>query len=81
MSDFKLSATLLMASSSSIHSSVPPILDSIVTTASQSSGDLSPTFAHLGDHLLDQHSLLGRDRVMVQVRLQVLMKPFATLLG
>lgn len=74
-------ATVVVAATATVHSTVPPVLDSIVAAASQTTCDLGPTLAHLGDHLLDEDALFGSDGIMVEVRLEVLVETLATLLG
>ena len=69
------------ASSSAVHTAVPPVFDGIVAPSTQAASDFSPSFAHLGDHLLDENALLWSDGFMVQVGLQVLMEPLPALLG
>lgn len=69
-----------MAPPSSIHTTVPPIFDSIVTPASQSTSNLGPAFAHLGNQLLDQNSLFGCDGLVVKIGFQILVKAFTALL-
>lgn len=71
----------VVAAPSSIHPTVPPVLHGIVTTTTQASRDLRPTLAHFADHLLDEQTLLWRDWVMVEVRLQVLVVTLAALFG
>jgi hypothetical protein len=60
--------------------SVPPVLDGIVAASIESARDLSPLLPHFRDHSLDGLSLFGRDRVVVQVRLEILMIAFPALL-
>lgn len=79
LSDLELSPSVVVAPSTAIHASVPPILHGIVAASTKSPGNLGPPLSHLGDHLLNQHTLLCRNRLMIQVRLQVLMEPFPTL--
>jgi hypothetical protein len=74
-------ATVVVAATATVHSTVPPVLDSIVAAASQTTCDLGPTLTHLGDHLLDENALFGSDGIMVEVRLEVLVETLATLLG
>lgn len=42
---------------SAVLSSIPPVLDCVITTAFESPCDLSPSFAHFGDQLLNQLAL------------------------
>jgi hypothetical protein len=64
----------------SVLPAVPPVLHSVVGAALEPPCDLSPPLAHFGDQLLDQLALFGRDGLVVQRRLEILMKPLATLL-
>ena len=73
--------TVVVAATATVHSTVPPVLDGIVTAASQTTCDLGPALTHLGDHLLDENALLGSDGIMVEVRLEVLVETLAALLG
>lgn len=74
-------AALVVAATATVHSTVPPVLDGVVTAATQTTCDLSPTLAHLSDHLLDENALLRSDGVMVEVRLEVLVETLTALLG
>lgn len=74
-------AAMVVAAAATVHSTVPPVLDGIVAAATQTTCDLSPTLAHLGDHLLDENALFGSDGIMVEVRLEVLVETLAALLG
>lgn len=78
--NFKLGSPLLLVTPSSVHATVPPVLDSVVTSASQSSRNLSPSLSHFGDHLLDQNAFLRSNGVMIEVWLEILVVSFATLL-
>lgn len=70
----------MIASSPAIHATIPPIFHGIVASAAQTSRNLSPSLAHLCDHLFDEYAFVGRDWVMVEVGLEVLMESLATLL-
>lgn len=65
----------------SILATIPPVLHRIVAASLESPCDLSPPLTHLGHHLLNHLSLIRRDRVVVQCRLQVLMISLSALLG
>ena len=80
LADSHVGAALLVAASA-ILTAVPPVLDGIVTSATQATSDLSPALAHLGDHLLDQSTLFGGNGLMVEVGLEVLVIPLTALLG
>lgn len=80
MADLKLGATRVVATSSAVHASIPPVLHSVVAAPSESSGNLSPSLAHLSDHLLDHEAFLRSDWLMVEVGLQILVEAFTTLL-
>jgi hypothetical protein len=64
----------------SVLSAVPPILHGIVGATFEPPCDLSPPLAHLGDQLLDQLALFRSNGLVVQRRLEVLVKAFPTLL-
>lgn len=81
LANFKLGTALLVVASSSVHASIPPVLYGVVASSSQSSRDLGPSLSHLGDHLLDHDTFLRGDRVMVEIRLQVLVVSLSALLG
>jgi hypothetical protein len=81
LAHFKLGTALLLIASSSVHPSIPPILDGIVAASTKSAGDLGPSLAHFRNHLLDHDAFLGSDGVMVEVGLQVLMISLSALLG
>lgn len=81
LSDFDLATSVGVVAPSAVHAAVPPVLDGIVAAATQSSRDLRPSLAHFSDHLFDEHSFLGSDRVMVQVWFEILMEALAALLG
>ena len=74
-------AAVVVAAAATVHSTIPPVLDSVVAAATQTTSDLSPTLAHLSDHLLDENALLWSDRIMVEVRLEVLVETLTALLG
>lgn len=73
--------TALLVAAAAVHSSVPPVLDGIVTATTKAAGDLCPTLAHLGDHLLNHLALFGGDRIVVKVGLEVLVVSLTALLG
>jgi hypothetical protein len=73
--------TALSVASAAVHATIPPVLDSVVAATAKAASDLGPALAHLGDHLLNQLTLLGSDGVMVEVGLQVLMISLTALLG
>lgn len=79
LADLHLGAALLVAASA-VLTSVPPVLDSIVGTATKASSNLSPTLAHLGNHLLNHGTLLWGDGFMVEVWLEVLVISLTALL-
>jgi hypothetical protein len=64
----------------SVLATVPPVLHCIVATALEPTCNFGPPLAHLGHHLLDQLSLVGRDGVVIQCRLQVLVEALSALL-
>jgi hypothetical protein len=76
-----LLAAVVVAAAATVHSTIPPVLDGIVAATTQTTGDLGPTLAHLGDHLLDENALLGSDGIMVEVGLEVLVESLTALLG
>ena len=67
--------------SSSIHPAIPPVLDGVVAASIESSCDLGPSLAHLTDQFLDEATLLWTDWLMVQGRLEILMKALSALFG
>lgn len=72
--------TAVVAALPSVHAAIPPVLDGVVASSVQSSSDLGPSLANLGDHSFDQDTLLGRYWLEVQRRFQVLMIAFTALL-
>lgn len=80
LAGFHLSAALGIPPAA-VLTTIPPVLDGVVAAAMEAAGNLSPSLAHLGDHLLDHGALLGSDGVVVEVRLEVLVIPFPALLG
>ena len=72
--------SLVVASSSSVHTAVPPVLHGVVATSPKTSGDFRPSFPHVGNHLLDEEAFFRSDGVVVQVGFQVLVIPLPTLL-
>lgn len=80
MPHLELGLALLLVASSSIHTAVPPVLHGIVATAMQSTSNLGPSLAHLSHHHLDSDTFFGRDGIVIQVWLQVLVISLATLL-
>lgn len=81
MTDFQLRSSLDVSSAASVHPPIPPVLDGVVTSTTQPSCNLRPALAHLRHHLLDQHTLFGRDGLVVEVGLEVLVEPLSALLG
>lgn len=75
-----LGAALCVASAA-VHATIPPVLDGVVAASAQATGNLSPSLAHLGNHLLNHLALLGSDGVVVEVRLEVLVVALTALLG
>lgn len=73
-------SALLVVAASPVHATIPPILDCVVAASSQTSGNLSPSLAHLGNHLLDHDTFLRSDGVMVEVGLEVLVISLSALL-
>jgi hypothetical protein len=73
--------TALSVASAAVHATIPPVLDSVVAATAKAASDLGPALAHLGDHLLNQLTLLGSDGIMVEVGLQVLVVSLTALLG
>ena len=67
-------------STSAIHSTIPPVLDRIVTSSFKPPCDLCPALSHLSDHSFNFLAFFGRDRVMIQGRFQVLMISLSALL-
>lgn len=74
-------STPLSIAATTVHASVPPILDGVVTAATKAAGNLGPSLAHLSDHLLNHLSLLGCDGVMVEIGLEILVVSLPALLG
>lgn len=70
----------MVESSASVDSSVPPVLDGIVASAVELSGNLGPSLPHLVDQLFDDESFFRCDWVVVKVWLEVLVVSFAALL-
>lgn len=66
--------------SSSIHATVPPVLNCIVTPAMEPSGNLGPSLAHVSDETLDELTFFRRDGLVVEGWLEVLVVPFSALL-
>lgn len=81
MTDVQLRSSLDVSSAASVHPPVPPILDGVVTSTTQASCNLRPALAHLRHHLLNQHTLFGRDGLVVEIGLEVLVEPLSALLG
>ena len=79
LANVEIAPTLSGASSSSVHTTVPPVLNGIVASPAQPACNFRPTLAHLSDHLLDQDALLRTDGIMVKIWLQVLMEPLPAL--
>lgn len=52
-------------STSAIHTSIPPVLDRIVTSSFKPPCDLCPALSNLGDQSFNYLAFFGRDRVMV----------------
>lgn len=67
--------------SSSIHTTVPPVLDCIVTPAMESSGNFGPSLAHVSNEALDEFTFFGCNGLVVEGWFEVLVIPFPTLLG
>lgn len=65
---------------SAIHTTIPPILDGIVTSSLKSPCDFCPALSHLSDHSFNFLAFFGRDGIMVQARFQVLMISLSALL-
>lgn len=63
-----------------VHAAIPPVLDSVVTSVTEPSRDLSPSFPHFLYKLFDHFAFLSGDRLMVQAWLEVLMISLTTLL-
>lgn len=70
----------LVLSLSAVLAPVPPVLYSVVAAAVETSGNVGPPLANLLDHGLNDDAFLGRDGVVVESRLQVLVISFAALL-
>lgn len=81
LANLELRPSGAVVSTPSVHAAVPPILDGVVTTTTQSPGNLSPALAHLANHLLDHDAFLWRDGLMIEIRLEVLVESFPALLG
>jgi hypothetical protein len=64
-----------------ILAAVPPVLDCVVAATFESPCDFSPPLAHLGDQLLDHFALFWRNGLVIQRRLEVLVKSLPALLG
>lgn len=71
--DLKFCTTLLLITSTSIHTTVPPVLHSIVAASTKTSSDLCPSLAHVVYHLLDQDAFVRGDGIMIEIRFQILM--------
>ena len=79
LANFEFGAATMMTPSPSIHSTIPPVFNGIVASATQSSSDFGPSLAHLRNHLLNQKTFLGSDGIMIEIRLQVLVEALPTL--
>lgn len=71
----------LQTPSLATHAAIPPILDRVVTAVTQLAGNLGPTLARVIHLVCYQQTLLGRNRLMVQRRLELLVEALSTLLG
>ena len=60
-------------STSAIHTTIPPVLDRIVTSSFKPPCDFCPALSHISDHSFNFLAFFGRDRVMVQAGFKVLM--------
>lgn len=65
---------------SAIHTTIPPVLDRIVTSSFKSPCDFCPALSHLSDQSFNYLAFFGRDGIMVQAGFQVLMISLSTLL-
>lgn len=74
-------STMLMATPSPVLPTVPPVLDGVVASSLEPASNLGPALAHLRDHLLDLLAFLGRDGVVIQRRLEVLVVTLPALFG
>ena len=65
--------------SATIDPAIPPVLHGVIATSRHPSSDLGPASTHIVHVLLNPCALFGRDRFMVERRLQVLMIALSTL--
>ena len=72
--------TLSTVALPSIHASIPPVFDSIVTAIPKSSSNFCPATSHITHHPFNHFSFLVSDRVMIQRLFQILVVSFSTLL-
>ena len=63
--NLEVAASTVSSPSSPVHAAVPPVLDSVVASATESACDFGPTFAHLANHLLNHETFLWGNRIMV----------------
>lgn len=66
--------------SSSIHSTVPPVLDRIVTSAMKTPSNFGPSLAHVSDETFNKFTFFGCDGLVVERRLEILVVAFPALL-
>jgi len=69
------------SSSSSVHTSIPPILHRIVASSRELSSDLCPSFSHLAHQSFNLESFFGADRLMIERGFEILMISLSTLFG
>lgn len=74
-------AALSLFPGATVLSAVPPILDHIVATTTESTGNLGPALSHGAHHLHDLLAFFGTDGSEAQFWLQVLMPSLTALLG
>lgn len=65
---------------SAIHTTIPPVLDGIVTSSYKAPCDFCPALSHLTDQSFNYFPFFGRDGIMIQGGFQVLMISLSTLL-
>ena len=80
LADFELGPTSVVVTSPAVHAAIPPILHCIVAASPEAPRNLSPPFAHLGDHLLNQKAFFGGDGIVDEIGLQILVETLPALL-
>lgn len=65
--------------SPSIHATIPPVFNCIVTTTMETPSNFGPSLSHVSDETFDEFTFLRCDGLMVEGWLEVLVIPFSAL--